>query len=90
MTKRFKETVQYAVLDGVLTLEEKTLLKTVAKEENVSDTDAEVYILKELKKRKVKISRGDNWIIRNSGTILSGIISLGGIVLTSILNGKKK
>lgn len=49
MTERFKQTVKDCVADAVLTDEEKELLKKIAKEEGVNETDAEIYIIKQLK-----------------------------------------
>ena len=89
MTRKFKKTVRAVVLDGVITKEEKEILKKVGKEENVSDIDAEIYITQELKKRKVKMAKGDNWFVKNSAQLLTGAISLGSIVLTAFIKGKK-
>ncbi|MFD0992165.1 hypothetical protein [Tenacibaculum geojense] len=89
MTRRFKKTVRSAVLDGVITPEEKAILKKVAKEENVSDIDAEVYIMQELKKQKAKNNKRDSWFSRNSSAIINTLGTLGGIVLTAFIKGKK-
>lgn len=94
MTRKFKRTVKSVVFDGIITSEEKELLKKVASEENVSDRDAEIYITKELKKRKVKLGKGDNSIKKNSGAIVAGIItgifSLAGTALNAFLKDGKK
>ena len=90
MTKRFKKTVKGVVLDGVITPEEEVLLKKVAKEENVSETDAEIYITQELKKRKVKLESGGNWFEKNTGPLITAIVTIGGIVLKAFIEGKNK
>ena len=45
MTKRFIDAVKKCVEDGKLSTEERELLKKVAKEEGINETDAEVYII---------------------------------------------
>lgn len=90
MTNRFKKSVKAIVLDGVITAEEAVLLKKVAKEENVSETESEIYITQELKKRKVKLDSGDNWFERNTGALITAIVTLGGIAIESFIDGKNK
>ena len=51
MTKRFIDAVKKCVEDGKLSTEERELLKKVAKEEGINETDAEVYIIGELKSK---------------------------------------
>lgn len=81
MTRKFRRTVKSVVLDGVITSEEKAILKKVAKEENVSDTDAEIYITKELKKRKVKLEKGDGWWKKNGAVVFGSVVTLIGILV---------
>lgn len=57
MTKKFREAVDGVVLNGEITSKEKALLKKVAKEEGISDTDSEVYLSKQLKKRKFELTK---------------------------------
>lgn len=55
LTDRFKKAVKAYVADGVLTDEEKDILRKIAKEEDINEIDAETYFTGELKKIKVKI-----------------------------------
>jgi hypothetical protein len=57
MTEKFSKAVNDIVLNGEITPKEKALLKKLAKEEGVSDLDAEVYISKQIKKRKFEVSK---------------------------------
>ncbi|UOE39676.1 hypothetical protein [Chryseobacterium oryzae] len=102
MTERFKDAVKKCVEDGILTSEEWELLRKVAKEENLNETDADVYITGELKKKKnfrderdkktneTKRNWGDNLV--KTGEV---IVAVGGFVLTVLtamgkIGGKMK
>lgn len=90
MTKKFKNTVRAIVLDGVITPEERKILERVAKEENVSASDAEIYIAQELKKRIVKLKNpGGNWFSRNSPALLAGVFTIGGVFVKSLMEARK-
>ena len=84
MTERFKNAVKAFVEDGVLTSEEKNELKKIAKLDNVDDTEAEIYITQELKKKKRKIDKeksgGGFW--NTFGKIITPVITIGGFALT--------
>ena len=60
MTSKFKQAVQAVVADGVVTSEEKATLKQLAKQERISETDAEIYLIGELKKQKLKLNKGED------------------------------
>ena len=59
MTERFKQAVKDCVADAVLTDAEKELLKKIANEEGINETDAEVYIIKQLKIAKINEKYAD-------------------------------
>ena len=86
MTQRFKDAVKECVADGELTNDEKELLKKVAKEEGINETDAEVYITAELKRKKrsteeKKSSSDSDWgsTLKTVGEV---IVTVGGFGLT--------
>lgn len=89
MTQRFIDAVKKCVYDGVLTTEEKELLKKIAKEEEISETDAEIFIIAELKKKRKEQSENStpksksntDWqsIIKTTGEV---IVAVGGFTLT--------
>lgn len=89
MTRKFKRTVKSVVLDGIITKEERELLIKVAKEENVSQTDADVYITSQLKKRKIKLYGGGSWLSQNGAAIITAITTIAGVAITAIFKGKK-
>lgn len=89
MTRKFKRTVRSVVLDGIITEEERVLLNKVANEENVSRIDADVYVTKQLKKRKIKLKNGGNWFSENGATLITGVLTLAGAAVTAIYGGKK-
>ena len=87
MTERFKEAVKGVVADGIVTEDEQRLLVKIAKEENISETDAIAYFIQEAKKRKAKINGKDAW--EYAKDIFSGlgkfIVIVGGIA-TSVIS----
>ena len=98
MTKRFIDAVKKCVEDGKLSTEERELLKKVAKEEGINETDAEVYIIGELKS-KVKENEKRNApqekssLVKDSleiGSFLLSIITTAGPIIKDFLDKKKK
>ncbi len=98
MTKRFIDAVKKCVEDGKLSTEERELLKKVAKEEGINETDAEVYIIGELKS-KVKENEKRNApqekssLVKDSleiGRFLLTIITTAGPFIKDFLDKKKK
>ncbi len=89
MTRRFKRTVKSVVLDGIITKEERELLNKVAKEEGVSQTDADVYVTEKLKKRKIKLEKGGNWFSKNGAAVITAVTSFAGVAITAIYKVKK-
>jgi hypothetical protein len=90
MTRKFKKAVKSYVRDGVLTPEEKANLHEMGKLEEESELELEIYITKELKRRKAKIAKGPNWFEKNGAAIITGAVTLGGVVLKHFLDGKGK
>ena len=103
MTERFKQAVKDCVADAVLTDEEKELLKKIAKEEGVNETDAEIYIIKQLKIARINEKYEDkktkekenkpkekfDWSALKS--IGEGVVAVGSFVLTVLtVTGKIK
>ena len=93
ITERFKNAVIACVADGILSSEEKEMLEKLAKEENINDLDAQVYITAQLKRirnekeneenRKKRIPNPDKTntsdIIKEIG---GAVVAIGGFVLT--------
>lgn len=90
MTRKFKKAVKAVVADGVITPEEREILAKLAKDEVESEVEIELYITKELKKRKNKIARGPHWLSRNGAALLAAAVTLGGPVLKFYLDSKGK
>ena len=84
MTYRFKKAVKAFVEDGVLTPEEKKELKKIAKEDNIDETDAEIYIVQELKRKKMEVDKKKNGIdwLSKMPQIAATIASVAGVVIT--------
>ena len=82
MTKRFIDAVKKCVEDGKLSTEERELLKKVAKEEGINETDAEVYIIGELKS-KVKENEKRN-APQEKSSLVKDSLEIGGFLLTII------
>lgn len=63
MTEKFKKAVKDVVADGIVTPEEETLILNLATEEGISENDARIYLIGEIKKIKEKRNgnRKTNW-----------------------------
>lgn len=77
ITERFKNAVKNVIADGELSSEERLTLENIAKEEGINDSDAQVYIIGELKKAKSQQQKSTElnnsiWeaIIATVGTVL--------------------
>ena len=91
MTKKFKKAVKDVVADGVITPEEETLILNLAKEEGISENDAKIYLIGEIKKimERRNGNRETNWETTKSILVdvskgALGVIGLIGTVLTTL------
>lgn len=57
MTRKFKKAVQGVVADGKITNDEKNAIFDLAKEENLSPYEVQIYLSSELKKIQKKIEK---------------------------------
>ncbi|MBO6200951.1 MAG: hypothetical protein J6N74_04950 [Chryseobacterium sp.] len=105
MTERFKQAVKDCVADAVLTDAEKELLMKIAKEEGCNETDAEIYIIKELKIAQINEKYADknstekdnkskekfDWkVLQPFGEAVVAIAGIVSLVLTNRQNKKKE
>lgn len=67
MTEKFKNAVKDTIYDGEINEKEKELLLKLAMQENISEIDAEIYIIKELKIRKIELNK-ENFKTNNKQT----------------------
>lgn len=104
MTERFKQAVKDCVADAVLTDAEKELLMKIAKEEGCNETDAEIYIIKELKIAQINEKYADknstekdnkskekfDWkVLQPFGEAVVAIAGIVSLVLTNRQNKKR-
>lgn len=87
MTRKFRRIVKNVVADGIISDDERALLKTLAEEEKVPYNDAQIFITTQLKKRKISREKGGSWFSRHSSTILNGIVTIVGIVASNLIGG---
>lgn len=78
------------MLQTVITPEEREILAKLAKDEVESEVEIELYITKELKKRKNKIASGPGWFSRNGAALITAAVTLGGPALKFYLDSKGK
>ena len=90
MTRKFKKTVKDYVQDGVLTPDEKAKLDELGKLEKESKLELEIYITRQLKKRKRKKAEGPGWWQKNSPALIGAVVTLGGPALKFYLDSKGK